>query len=142
MREPRDLSYHDLQQIVESIQRFLTTDLNEGQQIWNPNKESGGADVCNHITHVLSQYDLVPWDRQRLTGERQHFILGAIDGPTFRKQRQLLLNLAGLAREGKAFQASDADQESLDGLVNLTDAIADEAHDKHGVDCLLDVAGQ
>jgi len=141
MREPSDLSYHDLQRMVESIQRLLFVDLNGGErQIWNPDK--GSADICNHITHVLSQYDLIPRDLQRPAAERQQYVLGRIDGPTFRRQRQLLLRLAALAREGNAHKPSDADQELLDGLVNLTDVIADQAHDNHGIDCLLAATSQ
>ena len=41
------------------------------------------------------------------------------------------------ARKGQAHQVNNADQELLVGLVNLTDVIADQAHDKYGVDCLL-----
>ena len=45
-----------------------------------------------------------------------------------------------ISKEGKAYAANHADQQLLSGLINLTDAIADQAHDKHGLDCLLDVA--
>ena len=95
------------------------------------------AKVCDHVALVLSQHDLAAQDRQPHSGERHHYILGPIDGPTFRKQRQLLLRLACLAREGQAYRVIDADQDLLDGLVNLTDVIADQSHDKYGVDCLL-----
>ena len=50
--------------------------------------------------------------------------------------------MATVARAGEVYQANDVDRDLLDGLVNLTDAIADEAHDKHGVDCLLDATEQ
>jgi len=30
------------------------------------------------------------------------------------------------------------DQQLLEGLIELTDELADQAHDRHGVDCLLD----
>ena len=33
------------------------------------------------------------------------------------------------------------DVDLLEGLVALTDAIADQAHDRHGIDCLLDDGG-
>jgi len=54
-----------------------------------------------------------------------------IDGPLLRRQRQLLLRLHGQMAAGK-------DRELLEGLVELTDEIADQAHDQHGLDCLLD----
>jgi len=140
MRVPRDLSYHELQQIVESIQSFLYIDRDDDEQeIWNPDKEWSLGDACDHVAYVLSRYDLVPDDRQPLRAERQQYTLGAIDGPMFRKQRELLLRLISVSKEGKAHAANHAEQELLSGLVNLTDAIADQAHDEHGIDCLLDV---
>jgi hypothetical protein len=34
---------------------------------------------------------------------------------------------------------ADTDHENmLEGLISLTDAIADQAHDNYGVDCLMD----
>ena len=139
MREPHDLSYHDLQRIVESIQGFLYIDHDDaGRQIWNPDKEWSLGDACDHVGYVLSQHDLVPEDRRILAENGHPYVLGLIDGPAFRKQRQLLLTLIDTSREGKAYAASHADEQLLSGLVNLTDAIADQAHDKHGVDCLLD----
>ncbi len=61
-----------------------------------------------------------------------------IDGPQFRAQRQLLLNLTQWAKR-QAPLVSDPDLETLlNGLINLTDEIADQAHDNYGVDCLID----
>lgn len=86
MREPSNLSYYDLQRIVESIQGFLYIDLgDDGREIWNPDKEWSGGDACEHVAHLLSQYDLVPQDCQLLARERHHYTLDNIDGPTFRK---------------------------------------------------------
>lgn len=62
----------------------------------------------------------------------------AIDGPTFRSQRKLLLKLQGLVAGGIPNVPDPGDRELLEGLVELTDELADQAHDKHGVDCLLD----
>lgn len=56
-----------------------------------------------------------------------------IDGPLLRRQRALLLDMV----EKKAGWLTDEQQELIDGLVNLTDAIADYLHDEHGIDCLL-----
>ena len=40
MRETNDLSYRELQRIVESIQSFLYIDRDDdGRQIWNPDKQ-------------------------------------------------------------------------------------------------------
>ncbi len=66
-----------------------------------------------------------------------------IDGPTFRSQRELLLKLQGLAA-GRISEVRNPgdwdphDQKLLEGLIELADELADQAHDKHGVDCLLD----
>ncbi len=50
-----------------------------------------------------------------------------IDGPLFRRQREQLLEIHALA---------DEDKETLAGIIDLCDEIADQAHE-HGVDCLL-----
>ncbi len=60
-----------------------------------------------------------------------------IDGPLLRNQRRLL---------GRLFEAASSDaRDSLDahddrdllmGIVELLDEIADQAHDRHGIDCL------
>lgn len=61
-----------------------------------------------------------------------------IDGPLFRSQREMLLKLANLGREGLAHTPSPGEAELLEGLVQLTEEIADQAHDRFGVDCLID----
>ncbi len=68
----------------------------------------------------------------------QNLDLGKIDGPLFRAQRKLLMKIADLAQRKKPYKPAPGDVELLDGLVNLTDAIADEAHDEHGIDCLFE----
>lgn len=59
-----------------------------------------------------------------------------IDGPLFRKQRELLIALAASARNGRTVHLRYNETQLLDGLVELTDAIADQASD-HGIDCLI-----
>ncbi len=54
-----------------------------------------------------------------------------LDGPLFREQRAWLL-----AQES-AMSASGGAVSQLRGLINLTDAIADQAYDNYGIDCLL-----
>jgi len=61
-----------------------------------------------------------------------------IDGPLFRSQRTILLKLADLARQDLAYAPLPGDAEVLEGLVQLTDEIADQAHDRFGVDCLIE----
>jgi hypothetical protein len=60
-----------------------------------------------------------------------------IDGPLFRRQRQLLQKITNLAHGTQPYQPAEGDEALLEGLVGLTDAIADHAHDQHGIDCLL-----
>lgn len=56
-----------------------------------------------------------------------------VDGPLFRRQRLLLDSWA----HAKGSWLSDEQQDLIDGLIHFLDAIADELHDQHGVDCLL-----
>ena len=59
-----------------------------------------------------------------------------IDGPLFRKQRELLLKIADLARQKRPYSPTPGEAVLLEGLVELTDEIADQGHDQ-GIDCLL-----
>jgi len=60
-----------------------------------------------------------------------------LDGPLFRAQRELLLRIADLARRKLPYEPAPGDDALLEGLLGLTDEIADQAHDRHGIDCLL-----
>jgi hypothetical protein len=65
-------------------------------------------------------------------------IISNINGPLFRNQRLLLLKLADLAEKKQPYKPALGDEDLLEGLINLTDDIADQAHDEHGIDCLLE----
>jgi hypothetical protein len=54
-----------------------------------------------------------------------------IDGPLLRKQRQALFDVIHLKLVEETYEA-------LDGLLDLLDEIADQAHDQYGIDCLLE----
>ena len=60
-----------------------------------------------------------------------------IDGKLFRRQRELLMRLAALVHGKETYKPKPGDEELLEGLLALTDEIADQAHE-HGIDCLLD----
>jgi hypothetical protein len=60
-----------------------------------------------------------------------------IDGPQFRQQRSLLLKISAAAHHGTAYVPEVGDADLLEGMVSLTDAIADQAHDRYGLDGLL-----
>ena len=61
----------------------------------------------------------------------------SIDGPQFREQRELLISLADAVRSGRPCELGSKQAELLEGLANLTDALADQAHDRYGIDCLI-----
>ncbi len=69
--------------------------------------------------------------------DMKHYTLN-LDGPAFRAQRELLLKIADLVRRKQSYTPAPGDEGLLEGLLNLTDAVADQAHDRHGIDCLLD----
>jgi hypothetical protein len=60
-----------------------------------------------------------------------------LDGGAFRAQRELLTKIADLIGRGQPYEPAPGDEELLDGLLELTDAIADQAHDRYGIECLL-----
>jgi len=68
--------------------------------------------------------------------DTKHYALD-LDGKLFRAQRGLLLRIADLARRGQPYQPAPGDDNLLEGLLGLTDAIADQAHDRYGIECLL-----
>jgi hypothetical protein len=61
-----------------------------------------------------------------------------LDCGAFRAQRELLTKIADLAHRGQPFEPVCGDEELLDGLLELSETIADQAHDRYGIDCLLD----
>jgi hypothetical protein len=63
----------------------------------------------------------------------------AIDGPAFQAQRQRLIEVASALHQGETVQLGPTDAEPFEGLVNLTDAIADQAADRYRIDALLPV---
>ena len=64
-------------------------------------------------------------------------IVSNINGPLFRNQRKLLLKIADMAHRKQPYEPAPGDEDLLEGLINLTDDIADQAHDEHGIDCLI-----
>ena len=62
-----------------------------------------------------------------------------IDGPAFRQQRELLQRLRGFAAAKMPYWPAPGEAELLEGLIELTDELADQAHDRYGIDCLLDI---
>ena len=63
-----------------------------------------------------------------------------LDGKLFRQQRELLMRLVALVHGKRAYTPKPGDEALLEGLLSLTDGLSDQAHDRHGIDCLLDDA--
>jgi len=61
-----------------------------------------------------------------------------LDGPMLRAQRELLLRLQCYAAARVAWLPTSGDADLIDRLIGLTDALADQAHDQYGIDCLLE----
>ena len=144
MKNPADLSRDDLTAIVTGLLQILYGhEREDGSWAYAADKEWSGGDVCEAAASLLDRFDLVPeTDGELMEGALPEAQIPRyalrIDGPQFRAQRQLLLNLTQWAKR-QAPLVSDPDQENLlNGLINLTDEIADQAHDNYGVDCLID----
>jgi hypothetical protein len=62
-----------------------------------------------------------------------------IDGPLLRSQRQLLWKLLDAAcRKTPFLFQDDRNRGLMEGLVAMLEEIADQAHDRYGIDCLLE----
>jgi len=61
-----------------------------------------------------------------------------IDGPLLAGQRELLLKVVDKVHRGEPYRPeSSGDQELLQGVIVLLDEIADQAHDRYGIDSLI-----
>ena len=58
--------------------------------------------------------------------------------PALPQPALLLMKIADSAQQKQPYLPAANDSDLLEGLINLTDDIADEAHDDHGIDCLLE----
>jgi len=71
------------------------------------------------------------------TTNKLHDYALRIDGPLLAKQRELLLKVMDTVYRGEPNRTeSPNDEELLHGLTSLLDEIADQAHDRHGLDSL------
>jgi len=80
--------------------------------------------------------------KTRLIASEQPTYRLTLDGPSLRDQRELLMQLQNLFTLSPTTLVRPDEKQLLEGLINLTDAIADQAHDRYGVDCLLDETDQ
>jgi len=65
-----------------------------------------------------------------------------IDGELFRRQRELLLKIEDAVSRHEPYVPAANDVDLLEGATSLLDEIADQAHKQHGIDCLLEDAGE
>jgi hypothetical protein len=110
---------------------------------YDPNKTDpeGLASAMDHLLEtalstpkIMSEYGDPRIDEflvaEPAESDPQRYTL-RIDGPLLRKQRQALLDVIGLKLVEETYEA-------LDGLLNLLDEIADQAHDRYGLASLLE----
>ena len=65
-----------------------------------------------------------------------------LDGPLLRRQRLMLLAREAELRDTARLSAEPGELDAVLGLIELTDELADQAHDKYGIDCLLTAAAR
>ena len=158
-KNPADRSRDELIAVVTGLLRILYGDVQEdGSWRYSVDKPWSGADVCESLASLLDRFGLVPGlgddgkvippGRMKEDAEDSADAPTAslrydltIDGPALRAQRKRLVELADALDRGQPAQLAPSDKELLDGLVNLTDEIADQAADRYGIDCLLSAAG-
>jgi hypothetical protein len=83
--------------------------------------------------HTVVQETPTPMESRIL---HQRYALN-LDGPLFRSQRELLQCLFDTARRQEPILLGTEETELLEGVLNLTDNLADQAADRYGIDCLL-----
>ena len=144
MKNPADLSRDELTTIVTGLLQVLYgREREDGAWTYAADKGWSGGDVCEATASLLNGFDLVPeadGEFMKAASPEDQIPRYAlrIDGPQFRAQRQLLLNLTQWAKRQAPLVSLPDHGNLLDGLINLTDEIADQAHDNYGVDCLID----
>jgi len=61
-----------------------------------------------------------------------------LDGPLFRQQRLMLWQVRDAISRHGVMSLTTVHADLVEGLIGLTDAIADQAAERDGIDCLLD----
>ena len=147
----RDESPSDYEARVEqaggdTLYLFLVRELTDADQLLDI--DTAGVRVRCAMRDLQAVREAIEGKRAKdpNAAEEQPMYSLNIGGPEFRKQRELLQRLQGSAEAEMPYWAAPGEAEWLEVLINLTDAIADQAHDRHGVDCLLNgnsgVAGE
>lgn len=166
MKNPASLSHAELLEIVTGMAQILYgIEQDDGSWTYAADKEWCGGDVCEASAGLLDRFGLLPeaedqggpiqpattppgqgtgaqagiQSPQGQSPDEPQGYTFSLDGSLFRRQRQFLLFLMERSRDkGKPRPQLPADaEEMLEGLISLTDEIADQAHDRYGIDCLL-----
>jgi hypothetical protein len=135
---PSDYEARVEQEGGDTLYLFLVRELTDADELLDV--DTAAERVRRAMRDLQAILEAVERGREKdaNTAEGQPTYALNIGGPEFRKQRELLQRLQGSAEAQMPYWAATGEAESLEGLINLTDAIADQAHDNHGVDCLLD----
>ena len=135
---PSDYEARVEQEGGDTLYLFLVRELTDADELLDVDTASGR--VRRAMRDLQTVIEAVECGRRKdaNTVEGQPTYSLNIGGPEFRQQRELLQRLRVSAEAEMPYWAAAGEAESLEGLINLTDAIADQAHDNHGVDCLLD----
>lgn len=104
----------------------------------------GILDECGEVqvgTFLVAEREPEPAAAQQVrpdlpTGGAEVYAL-RIGGDLLRNQRRLLLRLIEAASPDST-PMTDEDKDILEGVTALLDEIADQAHDRYGMDCLLE----
>ena len=150
MKNPAKLSHGELAEIATRMLQILYgKEHQDGSWTYAADKEWCGGDICQDAASLLDRYGLVP---QKIgLGEpmdsanepcRSHDFDLKIDGPVLREQRLLLLAVANDLNRGRRQPGYPGEKELVEGLLSLTDEIADQAADRYGIDCLLPVSDE
>ena len=65
-----------------------------------------------------------------------------INGPLLANQRRLLLKVLDAVIRNEPYVPETQDEDLLQGIMGLLDEISDQAHDRHGIDSLLEPEGE
>jgi hypothetical protein len=121
-------------------QTILTAEIEYNPDVTDPERLAAAMECLLETAlstpGILDGYGNLRVGQFRVAAEGQEAYLLQIDGHLFRQQRRLLMKFLHGVLRGIAYVPADGDRDLLEGLVALTDEVADQAHDWHGIDCL------
>jgi hypothetical protein len=98
---------------------------------WEHGDLAEAACMCAEAVNMaFGLQDDTPDGREQARNEKTQAYALQIDGPLLAKQRQWLLDLIE--------KTTGDGQDHLEGVMALLDEIADQAHDRHGIDSLIE----